>query len=107
MGLTQEDRLKGASNSPLTKRGANRNGQWDVLGKYMTEAGARKYLKYIKKLPEKEFAREYREMLNYFVPKQQSQNVKSTTAINISLLPTDNKILQTLSSEEVKVIENE
>jgi len=109
MGLTQADRIKGARNSPMTKKGVlGKKEQWDVLGKYMTEAGAKKYLAWIKKLPADKFAREYREMLNYFKPKQQSQNVKSQTDIHISLLPTDNNILQTLSpNEETKIIENE
>ncbi len=83
--------------------------QWDTLGSYLTDAGAKKYLAWVKTLKGKDFAREYKEMLNYFKPKQQSQQIKQDTSINISLLPQDNNVLKVLGDgdNEIKVIDNE
>ena len=69
--------------------------------------GVEKKNKEIKAEIKNMFAREYKEMLNYFKPKQQSQQIKQETSINISLLPADNKILDVLGEGEVKILDNE
>ena len=97
--FTKRQRKVGG-NAPFKGKPITKAVQWDTLGEYLTASGAKKYLAWVKTLKGKEFAREYKEMLNYFKPKQQSQQIKQDTSINIRLLGADNNILNVLGSKE-------
>ena len=107
--FTKEQRAKGGKTVRKKTTGGktlSKEEQWNKLGKFMTSAGATKYLEWMETLEGKEFAREYEEMLNYFKPKQQSQQIKQDTSINISLLPSDNNVVKILSGGDMEMLED-
>lgn len=71
---------KGISGNPDGKpKGAKgkKTLAWERLGKYLIGEGAQRYELYLMTLDEKKFAEEFRNILEYFKPKQQRTDLTS------------------------------
>ena len=65
-----------------SKAGSHRNGgkhqktkQWEALGDFMTQSGAKKAMRIINDLEDVEFLEQYGKLLNYFKPRIQQNNI--------------------------------
>lgn len=45
--------------------------QWHLLGEYLINEGAKKYMAYLNELKKKDFAERFERIIEYFRPKQQ------------------------------------
>ena len=50
---------------------------WNELKEYLIGEGSERYLKFMSKLNDKDFANRYEKMLEYFKPKQQRTEIKA------------------------------
>lgn len=62
---------------------------WDELGTFITEYGARRIAKLLRNSDDKEFFERYTKLLMYFKPKQTSAMIQSDSVININLVNDD------------------
>lgn len=77
---------KGRTNNPKGKpKGskAKKTIQWESIGEYLINDGSKKYKEYLEKLDEKEFASEFRAILEYFKPKQTRTETETSGNIRI------------------------
>ena len=58
---------------------------WEALGEYLVSEGATTALKYMKKLPEKEFLLTFSKMLEYFKPKMSSVQSNNSGEMTITI----------------------
>lgn len=58
--------------------------EWEALGEFMTEAGAEKVMTYLNTLEGEEFFKRYDKLLNYFKPKMQSTDVKTSGSLTLN-----------------------
>ena len=64
--------------------------EWEQLGEFITEAGAKRVMDYLGNIEDdKEFFDRYERLLSYFKPKQASTNVKQEGDITIKIIDAD------------------
>ena len=51
--------------------------QWHELGEYIINKGAKKYMNYIEKLTDKDYAERFERILEYFKPRQMRTEIKA------------------------------
>ena len=73
--------------------------QWESIGEYIINEGSDKYKQYLEGLSEKEFADEYRAILEYFKPKQ---NRVDNVSSDGTMTPAPTTIITTLTEAELK-----
>jgi len=80
MGIANRTSFKkGEVNSPNGRGKGTKNKkteQWHELGKYIVDKGAKKYMDYITKLEDKDYADRFERILEYFKPRQQRTEIK-------------------------------
>jgi len=64
--------LKGKPKGAISKKTES----WERLGGFLIDEGAERYEKYLNTLKDKAFAEEFRNILEYFKPKQQRTEIK-------------------------------
>jgi len=70
---------KGQTNNPDGRPKGSKDTKtlaWERIGEYLIGEGSQKYLSYLHTLDEKEFAKEFQAILEYFKPKQQRTEIK-------------------------------
>lgn len=83
---------RGFDNPEVARRAGQRSGktkktkQWEALGDFITDAGAKRAMDILSKLPEKEFIDQYTKLLSYFKPKLSSTQLQAEQSININLI---------------------
>ena len=73
-------------NTEASKKGKHaKSKQWEALGDFMTQSGAKKAMDIINGLDDAEFLEQYGKLLNYFKPRMQSTELKGDSAIHIKV----------------------
>lgn len=83
--------IKGKSNNPNGRPKGARNKrtvEWDKLGGFITEEGAKRVMKYLNSIEDdKEFFEKYERLLNYFKPRMQSTSLTGDISTEVSVKP--------------------
>lgn len=96
MPFEKGNNLGGRTNGSLSAK----TKQWNELGEFIANEGAKKYLSIIMKLSDDEFQDRYEKILEYFKPKLQRSEIEIKESINWSEIPLeDRKVLNTLNDK--------
>ena len=74
-------------NTEASKKGKHvKTKQWEQLGEFITNSGAKRVMAYLDNLEDEEkFFTQYNQLLNFFKPKMQSTQLTSDSAIHIKV----------------------
>ena len=62
--------------------------EWEKLGDFITDAGAKRVAKYLNGLEDdKEFFEKYERLLNYFKPRMQSTQIDADVKADVNIKP--------------------
>ena len=85
MSFTKEEAKVAGTKS---KRGKGKKTlEWEQLGDFLTEAGAKRAMKHLMTLDDEEFFRQYEKLLNYFKPKMSAATIDATVQGEVSISP--------------------